>query len=97
MTLLVVGISLAIWLWGRHPRASEWLLAGTLGAAAVSRALVVVFALYDVKAIALLPVIDDMNHAMVPDVSPSSCLPLSLLSPSPGQALSPTLLLMWFL
>lgn len=71
MTLLVVGISLAIWLWKRHPTASEWLLAGTLGTAAVSRALVVVFALYDVKAIAMLPVIDDMNHAMVPDVSPS--------------------------
>ncbi|KAK9842369.1 hypothetical protein WJX84_005051 [Apatococcus fuscideae] len=66
--LLTMGISLAMWLWRSHPIAGKWLLAGTLSTAVASRAVVVAFALYDVKTIALLPIIDDLNHALVANV-----------------------------
>ena len=69
IAMVVLGVSIAASLWKRHRRAAQRILMCTVASAAVSRAILVAFAIYDLKTIALLPVIDDLNHAMEANVS----------------------------
>ncbi len=50
-------------------RTSLRILFGTLAAVVFCRAVTEAFAAYNAQAIALLPVIDDLNHDMHPNVS----------------------------